>query len=144
MYKKPTNLTAHKNIKYTNEIGAGSNILGNLQGVGNYKIAGGLLGNISEASSAGATLVIDQDGYIQGDIEYSNLIVIGTVEGSIDVSDRIEVYPSAVIRGNIKYKQLNIHPDAKVNGRITCTNLQEKDMDLAEVINLRAASKTGT
>jgi cytoskeletal protein CcmA (bactofilin family) len=144
MYKKPTNLTAHKNIKYANEIGAGSSILGNLQGVGNYKIAGGLLGNISEASSAGATLVIDQDGYIQGDIEYSNLIVIGTVEGSIDVSDRIEVYPSAVIRGNIKYKQLNIHPDAKVNGRITCTNLQEKDMDLAEVINLRAASKTGT
>jgi len=144
MYKKPTNLTAHKNIKYANEIGAGSSILGNLQGVGNYKIAGGLLGNISEASSAGATLVIDQDGYIQGDIEYSNLIVIGTVEGSIDVSDRIELYPSAVIRGNIKYKQLNIHPDAKVNGRITCTNLQEKDMDLAEVINLRAASKTGT
>ena len=144
MVKKTTNLTAHKNIKYSNEIGAGSSILGNLQGVGNYKIAGGLLGNISEASSAGATLVIDQDGYIQGDIEYSNLIVIGTVEGSIDVSDRIEVYPSAVIRGNIKYKQLNIHPDAKVNGRITCTNLQEKDMDLAEVINLRAASKTGT
>ena len=144
MVKKTTNLTAHKNIKYSNEIGAGSSILGNLQGVGNYKIAGGLLGNISEASSAGATLVIDQDGYIQGDIEYSNLIVIGTVEGSIDVSDRIEVYPSAVIRGNIKYKQLNIQPDAKVNGRITCTNLQEKDMDLAEVINLRAASKTGT
>jgi len=144
MYKKPTNLTAHKNIKYANEIGAGSSILGNLQGVGNYKIAGGLLGNISEASSAGATLVIDQDGYIQGDIEYSNLIVIGTVEGSIDVSGRIEVYPSAIIRGNIKYKQLNIHPDAKVNGRITCSNLQEKDMNLAEVINLRAASKTGT
>lgn len=109
--------------------------------MGNYKIAGGLLGNISEASSVGATLVIDQDGYIQGDISYSNLIVIGTVEGSIDVSGRIEVYPSAVIRGNIKYKQLNIHPDAKVNGRITCSNLQEKDQDLAEVINFSAASK---
>ena len=144
MYKKTTKLTAHKNIKYTNEIGAGSSILGNLEGAGNYKIAGGLLGNIAEATSAGATLVIDQEGYIQGDIQYSNLIVIGTVDGSIDVSGRIEVYPSAVIRGNIKYKQLNIHPDAKVNGRITCLNLQDKDQDLAEVINLGAASKTGT
>ena len=144
MYKKTTKLTAHKNIKYTNEIGAGSSILGNLEGAGNYKIAGGLLGNIAEATSAGATLVIDQEGYIQGDIQYSNLIVIGTVDGSIDVSGRIEVYPSAVIRGNIKYKQLNIHPDAKVNGRITCSNLQDKDQDLAEVINLSAASKTGT
>ena len=144
MYKKTTKLTAHKNIKYTNEIGAGSSIFGNIEGVGNYKIAGGLLGNISELASAGATLVIDHDGYIHGDIQYSNLIVIGTVDGSIDVSGRIEVYPTAVIRGNIKYKQLNIHPDAKVNGRITCSNLQDKDQNLAEVINLSTASKTGT
>ena len=144
MYKKTTKLTAHKNIKYTNEIGAGSSVFGNLEGVGNYKIAGGLLGNISELATAGATLVIDHDGYIKGDIQYSNLIVIGTVDGSIDVSGRIEVYPTAVIRGNIKYKQLNIHPDAKVNGRITCSNLQDKDQNLAEVINLSTASKTGT
>ena len=144
MYKKTTKLTAHKNIVFTNEISAGSSILGNIEGAGNYKIAGGLLGSISEASSTGATLVIDQEGYIQGDIQYSNLIVIGTVDGSIDVSGRIEVYPSAVIRGNIKYNQLNIHPDAKVNGRITCSNLQEKNRDLAEIIHLSTASKTGT
>jgi cytoskeletal protein CcmA (bactofilin family) len=144
VYKKTTKLTAHKNILYTNEISAGSSILGNIEGAGNYKIAGGLLGSISEASSTGATLVIDQEGYIQGDIQYSNLIVIGTVDGSIDVSGRIEVYPSAVIRGNIKYNQLNIHPDAKVNGRITCSNLQEKNRDLAEIIHLSTASKTGT
>lgn len=144
MYKKTTKLTAHKNILYTNEISAGSSILGNIEGAGNYKIAGGLLGSISEASSTGATLVIDQEGYIQGDIQYSNLIVIGTVDGSIDVSGRIEVYPNAVIRGNIKYNQLNIHPDAKVNGRITCSNLQEKNRDLAEIIHLSTASKTGT
>ena len=144
MYKKTTKLTAHKNILYTNEISAGSSILGNIEGAGNYKIAGGLLGSISEIASTGATLVIDQEGYIQGDIQYSNLIVIGTVDGSIDVSGRIEVYPSAVIRGNIKYNQLNIHPDAKVNGRITCSNLQEKNRDLAEIIHLSTASKTGT
>jgi cytoskeletal protein CcmA (bactofilin family) len=144
VYKKTTKLTAHKNILYTNEISAGSSILGNIEGAGNYKIAGGLLGSISEASSTGATLVIDQEGYIQGDIQYSNLIVIGTVDGSIDVSGRIEVYPNAVIRGNIKYNQLNIHPDAKVNGRITCSNLQEKNRDLAEIIHLSTASKTGT
>ena len=144
MYKKTTKLTAHKNIVFTNEISAGSSILGNIEGAGNYKIAGGLLGSISEIASTGATLVIDQEGYIQGDIQYSNLIVIGTVDGSIDVSGRIEVYPSAVIRGNIKYNQLNIHPDAKVNGRITCSNLQEKNRDLAEIIHLSTASKTGT
>jgi cytoskeletal protein CcmA (bactofilin family) len=144
VYKKTTKLTAHKNILYTNEISAGSSILGNIEGAGNYKIAGGLLGSISEIASTGATLVIDQEGYIQGDIQYSNLIVIGTVDGSIDVSGRIEVYPSAVIRGNIKYNQLNIHPDAKVNGRITCSNLQEKNRDLAEIIHLSTASKTGT
>lgn len=144
MYKTITKLTAFKKMVFANEIGAGSSILGNLEGAGNYIVAGTVFGNISEASSTDATLVIDRDGYIQGDIQYSNLIVIGAVEGSIEVSGYIEVYPSAVIRGDIKYKQLNIHPDAKVNGRITCSNLQDKDNELAEVISLSSTSKTGT
>jgi cytoskeletal protein CcmA (bactofilin family) len=127
-----------------NHISSGSNIVGNLEGAGNYKISGGLFGNISEVSITGATLVVDQDGYIHGDIQYSNLIVIGTINGSINVSGRIEVYPTAIIRGNILYKQLNIHPDAKVNGRVTCCDLDQAADESADVIILHSDPKTGT
>ena len=143
-HKIMTKLTAHKRIKYVNEIGAGTNVIGNLEGIGHYRIAGGFLGDISEAPESNATLLIDHGGYVQGNIEYSNLIVIGTVDGSINVSGRIEVYPSAIIRGDVIYRQLSIHPNAKVNGRIACSQLDQISNMRGDVISMRPDSKTGT
>jgi cytoskeletal protein CcmA (bactofilin family) len=136
MYKTTVKLTAHKHLEYANEIGLGSAIVGNVQGQKNFKIAGTLQGNISEATNGQGTLVIDRAGALLGDIKYSNLIVIGRIEGSIEVAGRIEVYPSAVILGNIRYKQINIHPDAKVNGVLSCVDLDVKNTEQADVINL--------
>ena len=137
-------LSKYKNISFLNEIGAGSSIVGHLECDGNFKVAGGLLGNIYESTAGKYTLVIDEGAYIKGNIKYSNLIVMGIIEGSIDVSDRIVVYPSAIIRGDINYKQLNIHPDAEVNGRISCANLISQDLTSAEMITFQTESKTGT
>jgi len=137
-------LSKYKNISFLNEIGAGSSIVGNLECDGNFKVAGGLLGNIFESTAGISTLVVEEGAYIKGNIKYSNLIVMGIIEGSVDVSDRIVVYPSAIIRGDINYKQLNIHPDAEVNGRISCANLISQDLTSAEMITFQTESKTGT
>ena len=85
-------LSKYKNISFLNEIGAGSSIVGNLECDGNFKVAGGLLGNIFESTAGISTLVVEEGAYIKGNIKYSNLIVMGIIEGSIDVSDRIVVY----------------------------------------------------
>ena len=85
-------LSKYKNISFLNEIGAGSSIVGNLECDGNFKVAGGLLGNIFESTAGNSTLVVEEGAYIKGNIKYSNLIVMGIIEGSIDVSDRIVVY----------------------------------------------------
>jgi len=137
-------LSKYKNISFLNEIGAGSSIVGNLECDGNFKVAGGLLGNIFESTAGISTLVVEEGAYIKGNIKYSNLIVMEIIEGSIDVSDRIVVYPSAIIRGDINYKQLNIHPDAEVNGRISCANMISQDLTSAEMITFQTESKTGT
>jgi len=137
-------LSKYKNIGFVNEIGAGSSVVGNLECDGNFKVAGGLLGNIFELTAGNSTLVVAEGAYIQGNIQYSNLIVMGSIEGSIDISDRMVVYPSAIIRGDINYKQLNIHPDAKVNGRITCANLITQEQTSTEIIAFQAVSKTGS
>jgi cytoskeletal protein CcmA (bactofilin family) len=67
------------------------------------------------------TLVIDKPAHIQGNIYYTNLIVAGTLDGNIYASGSVEIYPSAVIRGDI-------HPEAKVNGRLNCFNLEQKNI----------------
>jgi len=108
--------------------------LGNLEGKGNLRVAGHFVGNISEAQDSTSTLVIDKEGLLTGDLHYSNLIVAGTIEGSITVDEKMEVYPTAVIRGDIRYKTLDIHPDAKVNGLLSCVDLDKTSSKDSEIL----------
>ena len=143
MFNTAVKLTAHKNIKYANEVGLASSITGNLEGKGNYKISGRVKGNIIESNQSQATLVIDESGYVEGDITYANVIVIGQVYGHIKVNKQLEIYPNAIVSGDIDYQQLNIHPDAKVNGRISCLDLDESVTHPVVIIPLQS-TKTGT
>lgn len=135
--KKPTNY----HLPFSNEIGVGSKILGNLEGKGNFRVAGHFVGNISEAPDSTATLVIDKEGLLTGDLHYSNLIVAGTIEGSITVDEKMEVYPTAVIRGDIRYKVLDIHPDARVNGLLSCVALDKVSLKDSEILAFESKKK---
>lgn len=135
--KKSTNY----HLAFSNEIGAGSKVLGNLEGKGNLRVAGHFVGNISEAHDSSATLVIDREGLLTGDLHYSNLIVAGTIEGSITVDEKMEVYPTAVIQGDIRYKVLDIHPDAKVNGLLSCIALDKISTTDSEILSFETKKK---
>jgi cytoskeletal protein CcmA (bactofilin family) len=135
--KKSTNYQ----LQFTNEIGAGSKVLGNLEGNGNIRVAGHFVGNILEAESSKSTLVIDKEGVLTGDLHYSNLIVAGTIEGSITVDEQMVVHPSAVILGNIRYKSIDIHPDARVNGILSCVALDVVKPNKSEVISFEPIQK---
>jgi cytoskeletal protein CcmA (bactofilin family) len=135
--KKSTNYQ----LQFTNEIGAGSKVLGNLEGNGNIRVAGHFVGNILEAEGSKSTLVIDKEGVLTGDLHYSNLIVAGTIEGSITVDEQMVVHPSAVILGNIRYKSIDIHPDARVNGILSCVALDVVKPNKSEVISFEPIKK---
>jgi cytoskeletal protein CcmA (bactofilin family) len=128
--RKPTS----SQLSFTNEIGSGSKVLGNLEGNGNVRVLGHFVGNITEALESKATLVIDKDGVLTGDLNYTNLIVAGTIEGTITVDEKIEVYPGALIHGDIHYKSIDIHPNARVNGLLTCSVLDQSAHQPSDVI----------
>ena len=128
--RKPTS----SQLSFTNEIGLGSKVLGNLEGNGNIRVLGHFVGNITEALESKATLVIDKDGVLTGDLHYTNLIVAGTIEGTITVDEKIEVYPGALIHGDIYYKSIDIHPNARVNGLLTCAVLDQRPHQPSDVI----------
>ena len=52
-------------LTFTNEIGAGSKLVGNLEGNGNVRIAGQFTGDVVEAVDSKATLYIDKTGVLQ-------------------------------------------------------------------------------
>jgi len=128
-------------LTFTNEIGLGSKVLGNLEGNGNFRVLGHFVGDITEASESKATLVIDKDGILTGNLHYTNLIVSGTIEGIITVDEKIEVYPGALIRGDIYYKSIDIHPNARVNGLLTCAVLDKNALQPSDVIAFELTKK---
>ena len=135
--KKPINY----HLVFTNEIGAGSKVLGNLEGNGHFLVGGEFIGNITEAKDSKSTLVIDKNGFLKGDVRYTNLIVAGRIEGSITIDEKMEVYPSAVIRGDIRYKILDIHPEAKVDGLLSCEALDKVNNSESGIVELKSNKK---
>ena len=116
--------STNHHLVFTNEIGVGSKLVGNLEGNGNVRIAGQFTGDVVEAVDSKATLYIDKTGVLSGDISYSNLIVAGAVKGAV-----------------IRYKTLDIHPDARVNGLLSCEGLDEAQINSSDVINFGLTKK---
>lgn len=116
---------ADTQLTYSTTIGAGSSINGNFSHYGNMLLLGNLKGDIlqeedSSEGKEGFTAVIGKTGYLEGDIHSSHAIIIGKIEGSVYAKGRVEVYPGAIVHGDITYSQINVHPDARVNGNLKC------------------------
>jgi len=134
MFNKTSRLTDYKKMPFQCILGESCTIEGKLEVNGNFRIMGRVLGDIVEADGGIGILVIDKPAHIQGNIYWANLIIVGTVDGNIFASGSVEIYPSAIIRGDIQCKQLNIHPEDKVNGRLSCFDPDQKLADNLQTV----------
>ena len=112
-------------LTYSSTIGEGSVIVGNFSHLGNLLLSGHLIGDIFEEhpqlpGSTESTVVIGRSGFLEGDIHTSHAVIVGRIEGSVFASGRVEIYPGAIVLGDVTYGQLNVHPGAKVNGTLKC------------------------
>lgn len=116
---------ADTQLTYLTTIGPGSKVTGNFTHRGNMLLSGHLVGDIHQDDNGpdavnGYTAVIGRTGFLEGDIHSNHAIIIGCINGSVLAKGRVEVYPGAVVCGDITYSQINVHPDAKVNGNLKC------------------------
>jgi len=124
---------ADTQLTYATTVGVGSSIKGNFTHRGNMLLLGQLSGDIrqdeeSSGAKEGYTAVIGRTGYLEGDIHSAHAIIIGRIEGSVYAKGRVEVYPGAIVHGDITYSQINVHPDAKVNGNLKCLLSEASDL----------------
>lgn len=131
---------ADTQLSYASTIGSGSTITGNFTHRGNVLLSGHLIGDIhqeedSAGSHEGSIAVVGKTGFLEGNIYSSHAIIIGRIEGSVYAKGRVEIYPGAIVNGDVTYSQINVHPDAKVNGNLKCllsdasTNLDDEQTD---------------
>jgi len=116
---------ADTQLTYASMIGSGSSVKGDFTHRGNMLLSGHLVGDIhqdeqSSGSQDGYTAVVGKSGFLEGNIHSAHAIIIGRIEGSVYAKGRVEIYPGAIVNGDVTYSQINVHPDAKVNGNLKC------------------------
>ena len=116
---------ADTQLSYASMIGSGSSVKGDFTHRGNMLLSGHLVGDIhqdeeSSGSKERYTAVVGKSGFLEGNIHSAHAIIIGRIEGSVYAKGRVEIYPGAIVNGDVTYSQINVHPDAKVNGNLKC------------------------
>ena len=105
-------------------IGVTTIIEGDVVFTGGLRIDGQIKGNVAAATGStetNSTLVVSESARIQGEIRAAHVVVNGTVDGPIYVSEFLELQPKARVTGDVHYKTLEIHLGATIDGKLEHT-----------------------
>jgi cytoskeletal protein CcmA (bactofilin family) len=120
--KKPSKLLQLQKVPFKSVLDRGCTIHGKLEFSGNYHVLGRVLGDVLDIASESAVLWIDKSAHIKGNIQCSNLVLLGKLEGNIVASGVVEVCSGATIIGDIQSERLHVDSNARINGRLSCLN----------------------
>lgn len=98
-------------------VGLTTTIEGNIHFTGVLKVDGHVIGNLV-ADEPGAVLILNSEGIIEGEVRVSNMIVNGKIEGNLYINEKIELFQSARITGDVHYNLLEMEVGSEVNGRL--------------------------
>jgi cytoskeletal protein CcmA (bactofilin family) len=99
-------------------IGAGTVLSGDIVFSGGLRIDGEVRGNVRTRDGQAGTLVIGEQGRIDGDIDVARLIVNGLVTGRVDASELIRLRSTARIDCDVSYALAEIDPGAIIRGQL--------------------------
>jgi len=100
-----------------NQIGAGTEISGDVSTGSDIRFDGVLIGNLKTKGK----VVIGETGMVKGEIECKNSVVEGKVEGKIKVIELLTLKSTSTLTGDIVTRRLAIEPGAKFSGNCSMT-----------------------
>ncbi|HWR44055.1 polymer-forming cytoskeletal protein [Sporomusa sp.] len=100
-------------------IGRDTSFKGNITSQGTIRIDGQHEGELVTAGD----VVVGESGRMQAHLKACNAIVAGTINGNIEVSDKLELLPTAKVCGDITVGTLTINEGAVFRG--ACHMLKE-------------------
>jgi len=105
-----------KNLKVDTLIGKTTEIKGDIIFNGGLHLDGKVIGNVSAEDDTGSTLIVSNNGSIEGDVTVPNIILNGDVAGDVFAIEKIELAKLAKVNGNVYYNFLEMAMGAKING----------------------------
>ncbi len=95
-------------------IGADARIEGHLDFTGTLRLDGHLEG---EMTGHDGVLIVGEKAQIKADINVHKAVIMGSITGSVNAQEKIELYPPARITGDICAPMVTIESGAVLNGK---------------------------
>jgi cytoskeletal protein CcmA (bactofilin family) len=100
-------------------IGTGTRIDGSVTFSGGLRVDGAIRGNVSALENdKETTLVLSEQGRINGEIKVTRAVINGEVLGPLYVNDSLELMPQARVTGDVHYGSIEVHSGAVVSGKL--------------------------
>jgi cytoskeletal protein CcmA (bactofilin family) len=99
-------------------IGADASITGDLIFAGGLRIDGQIHGDVTVSDIKAGTLVIGDEGCIEGDVRVSHLIVYGQIRGTVYATGLVDLRVNARITGDVHYGSLEMQAGSMIEGHL--------------------------
>lgn len=104
-------------------VSQGIKIKGELTGTEDLFIDGRIEGKISLANSS---LTVGPNGIVKADITARELVFRGVAEGKFTAQERIQIWHSARVHGDLKSDRISIEDGAELRGKVEAGRASEK------------------
>jgi cytoskeletal protein CcmA (bactofilin family) len=104
-------------------IDKGTNMTGELESAGTLRIDGNFQGSISTAHN----LIVGEHAVVHADIKVGEIEIHGQCFGNIEAKNRVEIFPSGRVRGDIHTPVLCVSAGAMLDGGIRMADERPDD-----------------
>ncbi|WP_020395821.1 bactofilin family protein [Thiolinea disciformis] len=110
-------IKSNRSARVDTLIGRGTTIDGDLHFSGNLNVEGVIKGNLT-ADNDDSTLILSEQGRIQGEVRVSSMLLNGAIDGDVFANGKVELFEKARICGDVYYNLLEMAVGAEVNGKL--------------------------
>ncbi|HYJ39159.1 MAG TPA: polymer-forming cytoskeletal protein [Steroidobacteraceae bacterium] len=124
-------------------LGKTATLNGDLEFSGGLHLDGRVNGNVSSNATDGGALSVSESGFIEGNVEVTNIVMNGTVNGDMHARDRLVLGGSARVNGNVHYGVIEMAPGAVITGKLIPLGKDKAPETQPEAAPPVAAAKSG-
>ena len=98
-------------------VAPGMTILGDVMCDGTVRVEGKIEGSVKATKS----VVVGKDGRITGDIDTQDVVIAGSVVGTVVGASRVELQETCKIEGDIRSRRVKLDEGGRIEGRLHMT-----------------------
>jgi cytoskeletal protein CcmA (bactofilin family) len=117
-------------------IASGMTITGDIESAGIIKIDGRVDGSVTGARQ----VLLGRGGSINGNIVADEVVIGGSVRGTLTVRERLELQGTAAVVGDIETRSIVVIEGARIDGAVRMTDLVASQRSASQTEPLRIAA----